>query len=231
MKYDRFTVKAREAISDAQNLAGKLGNPEIRPHHLLMTLLEQDKGVVGSLIKHVGIPLDQFRRAILQRVEQHLAQLLEQQRADRASKSPEATLGSEILESRATRALQTSATTPDGEDDDAEHRFAETVLQPLDCSSNPQGFAVACSEAGTDILAEQRFAEEDADAKRQPCSPQGLAMAGAGKLAQTDACKEEAGHRIDVCKSGSDALAALASPPPGYFRSYRTSGPSHGKKA
>ena len=44
MKYDRFTVKAREAISDAQNLAGKLGNPEIRPHHLLMTLLEQDKG-------------------------------------------------------------------------------------------------------------------------------------------------------------------------------------------
>ena len=62
MKYDRFTVKAREAISDAQNLAGKLGNPEIRPHHLLMTLLEQDKGVVGSLIKHVGIPLDQFRR-------------------------------------------------------------------------------------------------------------------------------------------------------------------------
>jgi len=62
MKYDRFTVKAREAISDAQNLAGKLGNPEIRPHHFLMTLLEQDKGVVGSLVKHVGIPMDQFRR-------------------------------------------------------------------------------------------------------------------------------------------------------------------------
>ena len=62
MKYDRFTVKAREAISDAQNLAGKLGNPEIRPHHFLMTLLEQDKGVVGSLVKHVGISMDQFRR-------------------------------------------------------------------------------------------------------------------------------------------------------------------------
>ena len=47
MKYERFTVKAREAISDAQNLAGKLGNPEIRPQHILMTLLEQDNGVVG----------------------------------------------------------------------------------------------------------------------------------------------------------------------------------------
>ncbi len=70
MKYERFTVKAREAISDAQNLAGKLGNPEIRPQHILMTLLEQDKGVVGSLIKHVGVPVDQFRREAAALLEQ-----------------------------------------------------------------------------------------------------------------------------------------------------------------
>jgi len=62
MKFERFTVKAREAIADAQALAGKLGNPEIRPHHLLTVLLTQDKGVVESLVKHVGIPLDQLRR-------------------------------------------------------------------------------------------------------------------------------------------------------------------------
>ena len=62
MNFERFTVKAREAIADAQNLAGKMGNPEIRPHHILMSLLQQDKGVVGSLLKHVEVPMDQFQR-------------------------------------------------------------------------------------------------------------------------------------------------------------------------
>ena len=62
MNFDRFTVKAREAISDAQNLAGKQGNPQIRPQHLLLTLLSQDKGVVSALLKHVGVRTDQLKR-------------------------------------------------------------------------------------------------------------------------------------------------------------------------
>ncbi|MCB9780128.1 MAG: ATP-dependent chaperone ClpB [Alphaproteobacteria bacterium] len=62
MKFDKFTVKSREAIADSQNLAGRLGNPEIRPQHLLMVLLTQEKGVVNSLLKHVGIQMDQFHR-------------------------------------------------------------------------------------------------------------------------------------------------------------------------
>jgi ATP-dependent Clp protease ATP-binding subunit ClpB len=62
MNFDRFTVKAREAISDAQNLAGRQGNPQLRPHHLLLSLLEQDKGVVGSLLKHIGVRSDALKR-------------------------------------------------------------------------------------------------------------------------------------------------------------------------
>ena len=62
MDFNRFTVKAREALGDAQNLAAKYGNPEIRPAHVLLTLLTQEKGVVVSLVKHVGIQLDQFQR-------------------------------------------------------------------------------------------------------------------------------------------------------------------------
>jgi len=62
MKFERFTVKAREAIADAQNLAGRLGNPEIRPHHLLSVLLTQERGVVQSLLKHVGVQIDQLER-------------------------------------------------------------------------------------------------------------------------------------------------------------------------
>jgi ATP-dependent Clp protease ATP-binding subunit ClpB len=53
MKFERFTVKSREAIADAQGLAGKYGNPEIRPHHLLLVLLTQEKGVISSLLKHI----------------------------------------------------------------------------------------------------------------------------------------------------------------------------------
>ena len=62
MNYERFTVKAREALGDAQNLAGRQGNPEVRPHHLLMVLLTQEKGVVNSLLKHVGVPMQEFTR-------------------------------------------------------------------------------------------------------------------------------------------------------------------------
>ncbi len=53
MRFERFTVKSREAIADAQGLAGKYGNPEIRPQHLLLVLLTQDQGVVASLLQHI----------------------------------------------------------------------------------------------------------------------------------------------------------------------------------
>ena len=70
MKYDRFTVKSREALLDAQNLAAKMGNPEIRPQHLLISLLQQDKGVVPSLLRHVGVEIAQLRREAAQLLEQ-----------------------------------------------------------------------------------------------------------------------------------------------------------------
>ena len=47
MKFEKFTVKSREAIADAQNLAGRLGNPEIRPGHIVISLLHQEGGVVS----------------------------------------------------------------------------------------------------------------------------------------------------------------------------------------
>ncbi|MCO4747556.1 MAG: ATP-dependent chaperone ClpB [Proteobacteria bacterium] len=54
MKFEKFTTKSREAISDSQNLAGRLGNPEIRPGHLLVCLLDQDGGVVPSVLRNLG---------------------------------------------------------------------------------------------------------------------------------------------------------------------------------
>ena len=70
MNFDRFTVKAREAIADAQNLAGKYGNPEIRPQHLLMVLLTQEKGVATSLLSQSGVDTPGLTRAAAQLVDE-----------------------------------------------------------------------------------------------------------------------------------------------------------------
>ena len=69
MKFESFTVKAREAIADAQRMAGRLGNPDIRPGHLLASLLTQDGGVVPSVIRGAG--------ADPGRVEQETARLVD----------------------------------------------------------------------------------------------------------------------------------------------------------
>ncbi len=62
MKFEKFTVKAREALSDAQQLAGKLGNPEVRPGHLLAGMVVQEDGVVGRIANYVGIPEETLQR-------------------------------------------------------------------------------------------------------------------------------------------------------------------------
>jgi len=42
MDFNRLTVKSREAVAGAQELARRRGNPEITPDHLLLALIEQD---------------------------------------------------------------------------------------------------------------------------------------------------------------------------------------------
>ena len=70
MKFDKFTVKAREVIADAQALAGKFGNPEIRPQHFLMVLLTQDKGVVPNLLSQIGVDVPGLTRSAAQLLDE-----------------------------------------------------------------------------------------------------------------------------------------------------------------
>ena len=64
MKFEKFTVKAREVIADAQNLAGRLGNPEIRPGHLLAAMIEQENGVANSIIRSAGADPDRINQDV-----------------------------------------------------------------------------------------------------------------------------------------------------------------------
>ena len=61
MKFEKFTTKGREAISDAQKLAGHLGNPEVRCGHLLLSLLDQEAGVIPSVLRAVGVKPDHIQ--------------------------------------------------------------------------------------------------------------------------------------------------------------------------
>jgi ATP-dependent Clp protease ATP-binding subunit ClpB len=62
MKFEKYTLKAREAIADAQRMAGRLGNPEIRPGHLLAAMLTQDESVIPKLCNFVGVNADVLER-------------------------------------------------------------------------------------------------------------------------------------------------------------------------
>ena len=54
MRLDKLTEKSREALLEAQHLAGAIHHPAVEPEHLLAALLQQENGVVPSIINKIG---------------------------------------------------------------------------------------------------------------------------------------------------------------------------------
>jgi ATP-dependent Clp protease ATP-binding subunit ClpB len=55
MNINKYTEKAQEAIVAAQQLADREGHPEITPEHVLLTLLEQQGGIVPEILRKMNI--------------------------------------------------------------------------------------------------------------------------------------------------------------------------------
>src|SRR5277367_3400519 len=55
IRWDKFTVKAQEAVQRANQLASEHGNPELLPIHLLASLLEDKEGIVPPVLEKIGI--------------------------------------------------------------------------------------------------------------------------------------------------------------------------------
>ncbi len=55
MAVDKFTNKAKEVLTGAQDLADQAGNPEIRPAHMLMAAITQEEGITPSLLRKAGV--------------------------------------------------------------------------------------------------------------------------------------------------------------------------------
>jgi ATP-dependent Clp protease ATP-binding subunit ClpA len=54
MRYDKLTLKAQEALQEADSLAHSYNHSTIDVEHLLLALLEQKDGVVPPLLERIG---------------------------------------------------------------------------------------------------------------------------------------------------------------------------------
>jgi ATP-dependent Clp protease ATP-binding subunit ClpB len=64
IRFDKFTVKAQEAIQSAQSITDQLGHQAIEPEHVLLALIQQQEGVVGPLLAKLGVPAEAIRRQV-----------------------------------------------------------------------------------------------------------------------------------------------------------------------
>jgi len=55
MNFNKLTIKAQEAVGEAQNLARGAGNPEVTPEHLLLALVRQEGGIVSPILTKLGV--------------------------------------------------------------------------------------------------------------------------------------------------------------------------------
>jgi len=54
IRFDKFTLKAQEAIQSAQKIAEKGHHQQIEPEHLLLALVEQSEGIIQPILQRLG---------------------------------------------------------------------------------------------------------------------------------------------------------------------------------
>ena len=69
MRFDRFTIRGQEAVQNAIGVAEKNQNQQVEPEHLMVSLFEQEQGVVSAILGKVGAN----RNAIVSEMEAAIA--------------------------------------------------------------------------------------------------------------------------------------------------------------
>ncbi len=64
MSPEKFTIKVQEALQHAAGLAQSRGHAELKPSHVLLSLLEQDGGVAQPLLERVGVKPAALKNAV-----------------------------------------------------------------------------------------------------------------------------------------------------------------------
>jgi ATP-dependent Clp protease ATP-binding subunit ClpB len=68
MDFNRLTIKSGEAVAGAQELARRMGNPELAPDHLTIALLDQE--LPRTLVERAGVSPDALRAEAEARLRQ-----------------------------------------------------------------------------------------------------------------------------------------------------------------
>ncbi len=69
MRLDKLTIKAQEALQEAQSIASEQGHQELNPEHLLLALIQQQDGVVRPILEKVGATADLVRAQLLEALD------------------------------------------------------------------------------------------------------------------------------------------------------------------
>ncbi len=62
MKLDKLTVKSQEILQSAHDMAEKYGNQAIEPVHFLKAMIEDDQGIILSILKKIGVQVDALKK-------------------------------------------------------------------------------------------------------------------------------------------------------------------------
>ena len=64
MRFDRFTIKAQEALETAQSIAADAHSPELGVEHLMLALIRQTDGIVIPILQKLGVDTTGITSAI-----------------------------------------------------------------------------------------------------------------------------------------------------------------------
>jgi ATP-dependent Clp protease ATP-binding subunit ClpB len=69
MDINRFTEKAQEAIQGAHRLATRFGNPQVDVEHLLLALLDQERGLAAAILTKADVSVDALKLRVQRELE------------------------------------------------------------------------------------------------------------------------------------------------------------------
>jgi ATP-dependent Clp protease ATP-binding subunit ClpB len=69
IQFDRLTIKAQEAVIDAQKAAEQYQHQQVDVEHLLLALLNQTEGIALPLFKKLGVDPEALRKELLQNLK------------------------------------------------------------------------------------------------------------------------------------------------------------------
>ena len=176
MKFDKFTIKAQEALATAQQLTMAKSHTVLSPLHLLSALLTDDNGLVPMLLQKIGTNIPRLRDM----TESELRRL--PQGTSSGQIMPEAALNQVVLDA------QNRADKRGDEYLSVEHMFISLAAVPSDAAQILKLNSVTpelIESALKQIRGDQKITDQSPEDKYKALERYGidlLEMARAGKL-------------------------------------------------